>query len=256
MMFEGFADQGVSSDVTTWFDYWLKGIDNGQAHREVVFSIRNKKVNAANPIGSLRERVSYESWTPESTDKLRLYLDEVAQNRLLSLSQSSSSHGLKLLTADQPSLFGGDADTALILEGLLGQATKENIKRLNQETTAVFFSEPMLFTKIRGISYLNLHVRSLSQNPQVTIYLFAQPKRGDAKLITMGSTTITEWNDDEAKVRVGFQAIAYDLAEGERLAVVVDTKDFDFYAPPSQNNNIELLLGNGQDSFLELSFEK
>ena len=141
------------------------------------------------------------------------------------------------------------------MEGLFGWPVLQNLRDLTPSHTAVYYSRPLGATKIRSISRLQLAIQSNSRNPQMIAYLFDQPPSGKAQLITQGSVEASSFQGDKALVDLEFTAIAYDLAEGHRIALVVDTLDWDFYTPPGQNNSFTILEGTAQPSILRLGFE-
>ena len=197
----------------------------------------------------------YEDVVDTSFPKRAFYLQKKNDSKLLSENPGAQVSETDLKAASEPSLFDGDQDTKLILEGLFAWPVKENIERLDSKHTAVYYSEAMASTKIRSISTLDISLRAKGRKPQVMAYLFDQPKKGSAQLITQGSLTVVDFKDDIGFGKLQFHGIAYDLPEGHRLALVIDTKDWDFLALPEQDNNYSILEGGEYASKLNLSVE-
>ena len=253
MMFEGFAKQGAGDDVVDWFNYWLRGQTQKDIGVNTVdFAIRNKQ-SERSKIGPSREHVLYNNWSQDQFSLKTFYLSKQGGKATLLSGPSAAATETSLKTAPKLALFGGDQDGDLILEGLLGTPVRQNLGKIDPAHTAVYQSEELPQIKIRSISKLHVKAKTTSPNPQVTIYLFAQSKSGDAQLITQGSTTLVDVRGGRAEGDIDFHAIAYDLEAGSRLALVVDTRDWDFLFGPEQNNDINLLEGAG-GSTLQVSF--
>jgi putative CocE/NonD family hydrolase len=255
-MFEGYARQGAGDEVIRWFDYWLRGKESRDVHVGAVqFAIRNKKLSRFGSSNSAREAAVYPGWQDQNFNKKVFYLSRAMGEGQLAGESPPVSTSVDLKTALRPSLFKGDEDRDLMLEGFLGWPVVHDLKRLDRKFTALYFSEPLRATKIRSISQLKLALLAPGPAPQVAAYLFAQPPRGKARLITQGAVTVSRSLPGVVTADLDFQAIAYDLEEGERLALVIDTHDFDFYFPPQQNNDLTVLEGGAAGSKLILSTE-
>lgn len=251
LMFEGYADQGVGGEVIAWFDRWLKDKKSDLQLNTVTYSIRNKKIRGG-PLAIKRQMIHYKDWDDKDFPKQHYYLS----NGFLSGENTSVDRETPLVMAEKPAIFGGDQDTKLILEGLFGWPVKQNLKNLDSRHTTVYYSKPLPETKIRSISTLDIKLRSKSRNPQVMAYLFDQPRWGDAQLITQGSLSVTYFEGDIGQGKLEFHAIAYDLEKGHRLALVIDTRDWDFLVTDEQNNDFSIIEGGKFSTELSLSIEE
>ena len=242
MMFEGFANQGLGAEAIEWFNYWLKSDRSQDPHlNRVGFAIRNQKATSGSLASRQHAFYTLSELAQMPTD--RYLLSAIGESLVLKNATNPPQGSRKLKTAKAPSLFHQDEDTRLILEGLLGLPVTQDLSQLSPETTAVYLSDPALNeTMIRGESILDLSLISASSNPQLTAYLFDQPEEGPASLITQGSLQINKSAEAfSVDARVRLTPVAYDLKANHKLALVIDTKDWDFYAPTDQNNDVTIV---------------
>ena len=253
MMFEGYSSQGSSEEAAEWFDYWLKGVRDKDIQLGAVhFAIRNQKP-AGNSAPAERQAAYFPDWSDEKFSHQTYYLGHQNGSFSLSTAPKAAPGTVALTTEPKLAMFGGDEDGDLIMEGLFGWPVVQDLSALNRSHAAVYFSDPLAATRIRSISRLHLAIRSSSPNPQLIAYLFDQAQQGKAQLITQGSVEVTAFTSGQAMADIEFTAIAYNLSAGHRIALVIDTRDWDFYAPPGQNNDFTIL--EGSSSTLSLGVE-
>lgn len=107
--------------------------------------------------------------------------------------------------------------------------------------------------KLRGVSSVNIHVKSSSPQQTVVAYLYSINPFGFAQLIThgvatFGNTSVTDFE----KVKVSFYATAYNIPAGNRVGLVIDTQD-EIYAERQQGEGqMQLFFSESQPNVLNL----
>jgi predicted acyl esterase len=197
-----------------WFDYWLKGqkgnialntvnIQTGIEHkRESYDSIELKSLNAKTYYLHPRKLTSGKL----SSEK---YMGEDTQDTVVSLTDSFASTGIPLLSALVSGNFKLPTYTFLPI-------------RTYHDNVAYFTDRLKEKKEIRGIANLKINLDSKS-NFQVVAYLYDVNKIGAAKLITHG--VFSGRPSVNSQISFDLVATAYDVPQGHKLALVVDTQD-------------------------------
>ncbi len=238
----------VFSNVHRWFDYWLKGIDNGILGDEevsacVTMQIKNtgKRENFKKDTLSLANGKSV--WPPVSQYKETFYLGK----------RGIFSHG-KLLST--PSLSAGENEIAsggtigatIGIIPIVSQAIEPyipvctNVYLLNRFKSLLYISEKLESRmKVRGNVKMNLDLSFFGEKGQVIFYLYDVDKFGTGRFITHGFKTF--WNavpNEVMNVDIDFVSVAYDIPEGHRLGLVMDTSEADYGKPTEEDYRVKL----------------
>ncbi|NRF71826.1 CocE/NonD family hydrolase [Aquincola sp. S2] len=224
------VDNVVYDQAHRWFDYWLKGIDNGivaepkvtmqlkfsQAREHFdswpTASVIDRFYNVA-PRGDIRWDLGCFCWlgahgtlqthanTKSAMDAIDNTFDTTATSGVLPiLSTTGESLGLPVLTW-LPSVLRGQG---------------------------VRYEGPTLVAplKLRGIPRINLRLKPSQGQAQAVAYLYDVDALGTGTLITHGARTLHFGTPGQViDFPVDFVATAYDVPAGHRIAVVIDTRD-------------------------------
>jgi predicted acyl esterase len=207
--------------VYKWFDYYLKGIDDGITERlfktPVSFQLKNEKT-----------RLYFSSW-PTSKIKYRSYYLNLDGCKSLSNGRGSLErmHGFSLLTmaiksgSGSKASFGPD-DT---VSQMLNADTKVDIFSLDKEYALTHISAPATEeTIIAGIPILDVSVTPSQKDAQVIAHLYDVNPLGQAELMSHSAWTLWDVKPGQVKRQsFEFHAVAWRLKKNHRLAVVFDT---------------------------------
>ncbi|MFI2606559.1 CocE/NonD family hydrolase C-terminal non-catalytic domain-containing protein [Kitasatospora sp. NPDC018619] len=132
---------------------------------------------------------------------------------------------------------------------VLGDFEREN---LLVWSTAPLTGGDGVARRIRGAASLRLTVRSTEEAATLVAYLFDVGPDGDARIITHEPYTVLDLAPGQ-DVTVGWklQPAAYDLADGHRLAVVVNSRDR-LYSYATGSGTTTVGSPGGKESVLEL----
>jgi len=209
--------------VYKWFDYYLKGIDRGISDRlartPVSFGLKDEKA-----------RLYFASW-PTDQIKYRNYYLNLDGIKSLSTGRGSldSSPQFSLLFTQIKSGEGSKASLGPddTVSQMLNVDTKINIFKLDKDYAMTHISDAAADeTIIAGIPLLDISVTPSRKDAQVIAYLYDVNMFGQGELISHSAWTL--WNVQpcvKKRLSFEFQAIAFRLKKGHRLAVVFDTYD-------------------------------
>lgn len=244
---------GVSCDVWDnvhdWFDYWLKGIDNGVMERPpVTMEIKRS-----------HERVGFEGWPSERVSTRDYYLGP----RGLRLSGKGTLETVPNTRRATDSIASGldsGATTgvpvvASLLDAHVGIPvtlwTPAVLRRHGVVYETPKLVEPL---KLRGSSRLSVWVTPSRKQAQLVAYLYDEDTLGTGTLITHGVRSLHEARPGEAvRVTIDLAATAYDVPAGHRVALVIDTFDPLYQTPTLSPYEIELGYSGVRQSVLSLS---
>lgn len=224
----GVGDDYVWQTTYDWFDHYLKGEDTGITERAPVTMLeertKTRKEYSDYPIPNANAETFYlhpKGWFSDGKLKTSPYTYWYGKvNSFNSLLDSGATTGVPALSE--------------ILSAEAKLPTKAYIPFINRFHGIVFETDKLWGgMKIRGIPEVNVHVQSTDDDLQLVAYLYDVDAGGTGTLITHGATSIHDgrpWENRELSFR--FDAVAYDIPEGNKLVMVVDTKDV-LYAPSS-----------------------
>lgn len=159
------------------------------------------------------------------------------------------------ISTDQDSLAStGVAVIGSILDSYLRVPIVINWHFLNPKNSFSFRTSHLKNTlKLRGISSVNIHLKSSNPHQTVVAYLYSVSPSGFAQLITHGVTTFANTNTSEfEKVKISFFATAFNIPAGNRLGLVIDTKD-EIYAERNQGaGKMQMFFEESQPNILNL----
>lgn len=258
---EGLGLFGVENytwnNVHKWFDFWLKSqvqSPDGLANFET------ESVSILTDLNYQREEYHYfPDESPKATN-IRFYMEprgwfsrgkltterndiRPTTNRIYSGLDSGASTGIPVLSA--------------LLDGHFRLPVHFPIALLNRANGIAFQSERLSESmKIRGIPKLHLQIKSSFRFLHVVAYLYDVDKNGIGTLITHAPLSRHDLDlyqtesQQEGALQMELVATAYDVAEGHRLALVLDTYDLLYDVPTFLPYQLSLHFGPGLESHL------
>lgn len=241
------ADNYVYDQAHRWFDYWLKGKDNG------IMTEPQVDMEIGNGIG--RERLA--TWPDSTVQNLRYTITPRGNVRfdLSCLCTKGINGGLQTSPSTQSGVdtLSSSMDTVattgipLVSELLSGieifpMAAPALVTRAN----GVVYNGPKLGStlKLRGIPKVQLNMRPAQSQAQVLAYLYDVNEFGIGKLITHSARSV-HWATPGQTISfpLDFHMMSYNVPKGHHLSLVIDTKD-PHYAPANKTDfRFDLVFG-------------
>ena len=241
-------DNYTWNNTHDWFDYHLKGIDNGIMDRPPVTMLTDlsttrdeysdypipeahEKNYFFSPRGFFKEAkltdTPYSSWWPKT-------------NTILSGLDSGATTGIPALSA--------------LLDGNLRVPVKAWIPLLNQINGIVYQTDKLDDKlKVRGIPNVKVNVTPSKSKMQLVAYLYDVDSFGIGKLITHGTISLHD-ADPKRRVEIDMElvATAYDVPAGHRVALAFDTFDLLYAVPTIAPYKVDFNHSRSYNSVLSL----
>ncbi len=251
--YEGLGLDGSNNLIWTntydWFDYWLKGVQNG---------ILNKpRVTMEKRFSS--ERVSYTSWPLQNKKEQKYFLKPMSlvSGGAIESSPFSSWWPTHNSIYSSPTIATtGVPLLGELLDGVLDTPVYTNFFLINRTNAAVYVSDKLSTNlKIRGRSFYKGTISATDKAAHVVVYLYEVDDWGTGKLISHGTSTTfgTSWWS-YTNMNVDLQAVAYDIPAGKRIGIAIDTVD-PMYAPPPPISPYTLAFNYNKSNQTTLTFE-
>lgn len=237
-----------------WFDHWLKGVSNSIMEQPPISCQFERRSSLHFSLGKDRGyRCSMEDWTSTRDTLQAFYLVPPMQE-----GESGILDGSPSTLATQSTIVSGgrsSKSTAGIpmlsssKAAHLNMPLKLDLADVPSRVALLFQSEPLLQAScILGTPELSLRIESSRPQLQLIAYLYEADEEGRARLITHGPLTRHLVTPHKAfKVRFELMTTCYEVPRGHRLALVLDTGDFQYKRPT--RDDFELVLhydGKGQ----------
>jgi len=221
-----------------WFDHWLKGVPN-QIMQQAPISCQFERKNSLHLSFGKHEgdRRSLVEWASTRDTQRDFYLippGEAGNQGLLGTAPSTivarntifSGEGTSKSTAGIPMFTSSKA-------AHLNMPVKLKLSRVPDKLAVLFQSEPLLQTTcILGTPELTLRIQSSRPQVQLIAYLYEATEEGRARLITHGPMTRHLVKPNKAfKVSFELMTTCYEVPQGHRLVLVVDTGDLQYQRP-------------------------
>ncbi|CAM2009823.1 CocE/NonD family hydrolase [Acanthopleuribacter pedis] len=208
-----------------WFDYWLKGEDTGIIERKPVTMV----------VKNTGRREAFDE-VPGDLSHETMYLGPrgTFSNGSLDVFTNSWSRTNKIYSGILSGATTGLPVVSPIFEAHLEIPIFTWIPGVNRFLATCYESDRLADTmKIRGIPELDIWITPSDNQAQLVAHLYDMDWAGTARLITHGPITLHDAVPGRAvKVNIPFVATAYDVPEGNKLVLAVDTYDPQ-YGPPS-----------------------
>ena len=226
-----------------WFDYWLKGENNGVLQAPPV-SMRVK---------NWRYRDYFAQWPSENVNTETLFLNRDVIGGYLAPQVMAGSESVYFSAGVESGARIGVPILSAFLEGA-GVLHRIDRFKVDPETSVEFVTAPLNETlKIRGTINLSAWIRSEKPAAHVVAYLFEVDESGSAALISHGPVTAHDLIPGEP-VEVNFEmaTVAYDVNPGKQLLLFIDGFEWLYDSPYDNPYSVEVLLGEGYPSRVEI----
>ncbi len=224
-------------DAHRWFNYWLKGEQNGIQNEpnfsmQVKFGGNRREYFQGWPAANVKQRAYYLAPRGEIRFDWNCFCGKGNKGDLStnpnSVSAADTIHNTSDTTATSGliPILSTTAETLNlpVFNSMLTVGLSNGVRYEGSTLTA-----PL---KIRGIPKLNLRVTPSQARSQVVAYLYDVDLLGNAVLITHGARS-EHWAVPNQTIHypIEFSAIAYDVPAGHHLGVVLDTADSLYGSP-------------------------
>ncbi|XDD48625.1 alpha/beta fold hydrolase (plasmid) [Leptospira sp. WS39.C2] len=218
---------GINNYVWTnaydWFDYWLKGIQNG--------IMSKPKVSIQKRFSS--DRVNYVSWPNPSKIEKTYHLRPMG---LLSpgkiTTTTNTTNGNDTILSGGTNATTGVPLLSEILDGAVSVPVTTNVNFIDRSNAMVYISDRLTSTlKLRGKTFYKGKINSSDNAPHVVVYLYEVDIWGTGKLISHGTATLFGVKGKDTDLNVDLQAVAHDFPVGSRICLAIDNID-PMYAVP------------------------
>lgn len=236
----------VWTNAYDWFDYWLKGIQNG--------IMAKPKVSIQKRFSS--SRVTYSTW-PNPNKVERTY--HLRPMGLLTpgkiTTTANTTNGNDTILSGGTSATTGVPLLSEILDGAVSVPVTTNVNLIDRSNAMVYISDPLTSVlKIRGRTFYKGKINSSDTAPHVVVYLYEVDFWGTGKLITHGTATLFGVKGKDTDLNVDLQAVAHDFPVGSRLALAIDNID-PMYAVPKPVSLYTTTFKHSTSSASTLRFE-
>ncbi|MFF8691435.1 CocE/NonD family hydrolase [Streptomyces sp. NPDC015144] len=256
------------TEAYAWLDHYLLGKSGDVADWPVVrsqvmftYTTRPNGIGGGDRIEKEAERESFSSWSEATTDTETWYLSGTNGDGDGTLSDKPSADWSRAFTA------GGET-AAKAMDDIMETGQKEWFGNPKSYDAAGFDRDRLLVwsteelaggRRIRGAAKLRLTAR-VEEGDTATLvaYLFDVAPDGTARIITHEPLTVTDLTPGtDRNVDWTLQPAAYDLADGHRLALVVNGHDW-LYSPTLEEGETPTTVTTtvssptGQEAALEL----
>ena len=204
-----------------WFDYWLKGIQNGVLDPQQKYAYASTKYPTAGK-GWTFQRFNSPVWPPSGTTNYKLYFWPDLTLRLEPYTGSTAS----------VSFLNDIRDPNLTMETCVNYEFTGNTFQSKFVKTLMNFTTPALLqdSKLVGIPKVNLFYSSDGNLPQYNFQIYEVQPNGGEKLVTRINWTdrIYSPNSQKQKLINGW-AHSHIFKQGNRIRVKVTNLDNDVY---------------------------
>lgn len=241
---------GINNYVWTnaydWFDYWLKGIQNGIMSKPKV-SIQKRFSDA---------RVTYSAW-PNPNKVERTY--HLRPMGILSPGKitptANTTNGTDTILSGGTNASTGVPLLSEILDGAVSVPVTTNVNLIDRTNAMVYISDKLTSVlKLRGRTFYKGRINSSDNAPHVVVYLYEVDVWGTGKLISHGTATFFGVKGKDTDLNVDLQAVAHDFPVGSRLALAIDNID-PMYAVPKPISLYTTAFKHSTSSASTLRFE-
>ncbi|PJZ59256.1 esterase [Leptospira barantonii] len=243
---------GLSNPVWTnaydWFDYWLKGIDNGIMNKpQVTFQ---KRFNG--------DRVTLPSWPSPTVSEKTYYLKPrtLFADGKISATQNTNNSNTGILSGADTIATTGIPLLSDILASHLEVPVTASLDWLSRINGIVYESDATSSVlKIRGKIFWKGQVSSSLGKANVNVYFYDVAKNGVGKLITHGTASIYASAYETVDLTIDLNAVAYDVPAGNKIAIAIDTFDPQYAVPTALVYGLDVKHNPNKQSTLSIQSE-
>lgn len=235
----------IWNNAHDWFDYWLKGEDNGVMDRPpVTMMVKNRD-----------RREEFAAW-PDDAARETLFLGPrgTFSNGSLDVFSNNTNRTNKIYSGILSGATTGVPVISPIFEAHLEIPIFTWVPGINRLLATCYESDRLAETmKIRGIPAASMWITPSDNQAQLIAHLYDMDWSGTARLITHGPITLHDAVPGQTvKVNIPFVATAYDVPAGHRLVLAVDTYDPQYGPPSLEFFNVRFPHSSSRQSTLSL----
>nr|WP_243393472.1 CocE/NonD family hydrolase [Leptospira perolatii] len=239
----------IWNNAYDWFDYWLKGIDNGiMSKPKVSFQ---KRFNG--------DRVSFPSWPSPSVSNKTYYLEPRGwfSNGRLSATPNTTNSSTGILSGADTLATTGFPILSDLLSAHVEIPVTASLPLVSRINGIVYESGKLSASlKIRGKIFWNGRVSSSLGKANVNVYFYEMDDWGIGKLITHGTGTIFNASANQVRdLSIDLNAVAYDVPAGKKIAIALDTFDAQYSVPTLLVYGLDVKHSATQQSTLVIQAE-
>ncbi|MBW0432057.1 esterase [Leptospira yasudae] len=243
---------GLANPIWTnaydWFDYWLKGINNGiMSKPQVTFQ---KRFNG--------DRVTLPSWPSPTVSEKTYYLKPrtLFTDGKISTTQNTNNSNTSVLSGADTIATTGVPLLSDILASHLEVPVTASLDWLSRINGIVYESDSLgAVLKIRGKIFWKGQVSSSLGKANVNVYFYDVAKNGVGKLITHGTASIYESAFETVDLTIDLNAVAYDVPAGNKIAIAIDTFDPQYAVPTALVYGLDVKHNPNKQSTLAIQSE-
>jgi predicted acyl esterase len=241
---------GINNYVWTnaydWFDYWLKGIQNGiMTKPKVTFQKRFSS-----------DRVSYSAWPNPSKIEKTYHLRPMGLFSSGKITTTANtSNGNDTILSGGTSATTGVPLLSEILDGAVSVPVTTNVNLIDRTNAMLYLSDRLSTPlKLRGRTFYKGRINSSDYAPHVVVYLYEVDFWGTGKLISHGTATLFNVKGKDVDLNVDLQAVAHDFPAGSRIGLAIDNID-PMYAVPKPISLYTTTFKHSTNNASTLKFE-
>ncbi|MET8625961.1 CocE/NonD family hydrolase [Kitasatospora sp. NPDC004669] len=248
-----------------WLDHFLRGVDNEvpswpQVNNQVMFTYQTK------PVPGLGNRITVPAHREPSAE-----LSDVTTSIETWYLNGNGGNGDGMLQDKQAagwsrSFTAGHETAATAMDDIIKTGQKEwfgnpkpyDLAAFERPRLLVWATEQLTGTggvarRIRGTATVRVTVRNTERDATLVAYLFDVAPDGTARIITHEPCTVTDLDPNEDRTVIWrLQPAAYDLPDGHRLALVVNSRDKLYAFTGKVDSTTAISSLSGDEAALEL----
>lgn len=244
---------GISSHIWDnahdWFDYWLKGDDNG--------IVEEPRVSMKMFGGD--DRVYYDDWPSNQISDRTFYLEPRTWLSSEELRNSPNPYTVsnRIWFDYTTGATTGIPAIGPLFESHLGIPITAWMPGIDRGGAMVYRSGTLWENqKIRGIPKVNLRIAPSQEDVQLIAYLYDINTLGEGTLITHGPVTIHDAVPGETiEVEVDLVACAYEIPWHHQVGLVIDTYDIAYGPVDTSGYNVVFKHSGSNQMTLKLPIE-
>jgi predicted acyl esterase len=239
----------IWGNVHSWFDYWLKGVNNG-------FVSQPKVTMEVKPASN---RVTFATWPSSTVATKTFYLGP----RALNLSGKGTLNTSANLLSYTDGIFSGVDTLATsgrvpVISQLLQPVVPVTVPMSAISViNGIAYQSAALSSgiKLRGIPKLNIWIIPSLPQAMLVVYLYDVDSTGTGTLITHCPISVHSATPGKAiQLSMELKATAYDVPAGHKLAIAIDTYDPLYSVPTVLPYSVGFPLSASKQSVLAVQY--
>ncbi|PJZ52769.1 esterase [Leptospira adleri] len=231
-----------------WFDFWLKGINNGiMTKPQVTFQ---KRFNGP--------RVTLPSWPSSTISEKTYYLKPrtLFTDGKISSAQNTNNTNTGILSGADTIATTGIPLISDILASHLEVPVTASLDWLSRINGIVYESDSLSSVlKIRGKIFWKGQLSSSLGKANVNVYFYDVGNNGVGKLITHGTASVYVSAFETSDLTIDLNAVAYDVPAGNKIAIALDTFDPQYAVPTTLVYGLDVKHNPNKQSTLSIQAE-